>query len=64
MSDLVREAVDDYLTRTAEAEAISRSLAAIVQLSELRGTIRSRAGALKTSLLDRLREERDTELAP
>jgi hypothetical protein len=64
MSDLVREALDEYLKRLSEDEAVHRSLAAIDELSLRRRDLERAHGLLETSPLDELREERDEELAP
>ncbi len=64
MSELVREAVADYVARTSEEESVRQSLAAIDGLAELRQRIEDVHGCLATSFLDELRKERDAELAP
>ena len=64
MSDLVREVLDSYLQRLSGDEAMHRSLAAMEELSHLRGDIELAHGLLEPSLLDELREGRDQELAP
>lgn len=64
ISEIVREMMDEYLTRVSEDEEARRSLAAIDQLSVLRQRIERRHGRLDASLLDGLREERDEEIAP
>jgi hypothetical protein len=64
MSELVRESVADYLSRTSEEESVRRSLAAIDGLAELRQHVERKHGCLAVSLLDELREERDAEIAP
>jgi hypothetical protein len=64
MSELVREAMADYLARTSEDESVRQSLAAIEELAQLRQRIEQRHGCLPASFLDELREERDAELAP
>ena len=68
MSGLVREIVEEYLTRESVGEALRRSLAALDELTAMRRDIEREHGLLETSfldaLLDELREERDAELIP
>jgi len=68
MSDLVREIVDEYLTRESMDEALRRSLAALDELTAMRRDIERENGPLETSfldgLLDELREDRDAEITP
>jgi hypothetical protein len=68
MSDLVREIVDEYLTRESVGEALRRSLASLDELAAMRRDIEREHGLLQTSfldgLLDELREERDAEITP
>lgn len=61
MSELVREMMNEYLTRASEDESLRRSLAALDELAELRSRIESKHGRLPASLLDELREERDAQ---
>jgi hypothetical protein len=63
MSELVRDMMDDYLTRTSEEEATRRSVAALDEPAVLRRRVEQEHGALTPSLLDELREQRDTEVA-
>jgi hypothetical protein len=66
ISELVRESVDEYLTRLSGADALARTLAALDALSALRGEIQCERGGLETgalaTLMDETREERDAEL--
>lgn len=64
MSELVREIMADFLSRTSEEEAVRRSLAALDALAEIRHQIESEHGVLPTSFLDDMRKERDRELPP
>jgi hypothetical protein len=68
ISDLVREIVDEYLTRKSESEALRRSLTALDGLTHLRGRLEHDCRPLDASFLgaflDDLREERDAESAP
>ncbi len=68
MSDLVREIVEEYLTRESVGEALRRSLAALDELTAMRREIEREHGLLETSFLnafvDELREERDAEITP
>ena len=68
MSDLVREIVDEYLTRESVDEALRRSLAALDELAAARHDIEREHGLLEVSFLDglmeELREERDAEITP
>ena len=68
MSDLVREIVDEYLTRESVGEAVRRSLAALDELTAMRHDIEREHGLLETSfldaLMDEMREERDAEITP
>ena len=63
MSDLVRDIMDDYFTRTSEEESARRSLEAIDELTALRRRVEREHGRLPASMLDELREERDSEIA-
>ena len=66
MSDLVREIVDEYLTRESVGEALRRSLAALDELTAMRRDVEREHGLLETSFLDEfmdeLREGRDAEI--
>lgn len=62
MSDLVRQAVGEFLTRERETEAVSRSLLALDGLEALRRQMQNRSGTLPAAFLSRMREERDHEL--
>ncbi len=62
MSELVRQAMNEYLARIAEEESVHQSLAAVDRLTELRRGLERKHGRLAPSLLDELRQERDTEL--
>jgi plasmid stability protein len=68
MSDLVREIVDEYLTRESVGEALRRSLAALDELTAMRRDVEREHGLLETSfldtLMDELREGRDAEITP
>jgi metal-responsive CopG/Arc/MetJ family transcriptional regulator len=63
MSELVRDMMDEYLTRISEDEAARRAVAAIDELAMLRQDVEREHGCLAPSLLDELREERDAEVA-
>jgi plasmid stability protein len=68
MSDLVREIVDEYLSRESVGEALRRSLAALDGLTTMRQDLEREHGLLESSFLDTfidgLRDERDTEITP
>jgi len=68
MSDLVREIVEEYLTRESVGEAVRRSLAALDELTAMRRDMERQHGLLETSflytLMDELREGRDAEITP
>ncbi|NLE11688.1 MAG: ribbon-helix-helix protein, CopG family [Actinobacteria bacterium] len=64
MSELVRSAMDDYLTGVSEDESARRALAAIDELAEIRHLIEQKHGPLPATLLEELRDERDAEIAP
>ncbi|MFH0916306.1 MAG: ribbon-helix-helix protein, CopG family [bacterium] len=68
MSDLVREIVEEYLTRESVGEAVRRSLAALDELTAMRRDTEREHGLLEASfldtLMDELREGRDAEINP
>lgn len=64
MSELVREAVSEYLSRESETEAVRRSLVTLQRLEAIRQQVMLQNGALPDEFLDEMRTERDQELAP
>lgn len=62
ISQTVREAMTEYLSRTDHDEAVCRSLKALDDLVELRHDIQARRGPAEASVLDDVRDERDQEL--
>jgi predicted transcriptional regulator len=63
MSDLVREAVAEYVVdKTAEAE-IQQSLDAIEQLATIRQKLEAEFGLFPADLIEQIREERAQEQA-
>jgi hypothetical protein len=62
ISQMVREAMTEYLSRTDQDEAVRRSLKALDELAQLRHDIQARYGLVGVSVLDDVRDERDREL--
>jgi hypothetical protein len=62
ISDLVREATAEYLSRTDREEGLRRSLQALDMLTAVRQKIREFSGTAGIGLLEELREERDAEI--
>jgi hypothetical protein len=62
MSQLVREALAEYLSRLDQDNAARRSLRALDLLADLRQRIHAERGSTDVSLLEAAREERGQEL--
>jgi hypothetical protein len=62
MSEVVRQIMDEHIARLSEDKATQTALIALDELAQIRQTIEKRHGTLPGSLLESLREERDSEL--
>ena len=58
ISQMVREAMTAYLSRTDQDEAVRRSLKALDELAESRHDIQARCAPAASSVLDDVRDER------
>ena len=63
ISDVVREAVQDYLSEQDQDLRRTRELAALEKLNEFRARIMARHGVLDSAFLDEAREEREQQLS-
>ncbi len=63
MSEVVRQIMDEHIARLSADKATQDALTALDELAQMRRAIERRHGTLQESLLDSLREERDSELA-
>lgn len=62
MSEVVRQIMDEHISRLSAEQATRTALAALDELGQIRQAVEKRRGALQGSVLDSLREERDSEL--
>jgi hypothetical protein len=64
ISQLVREAMTEYLDMADRQESLRRSLRALEELDALRQATQGEVGIIQTSLLDDIRDGRAKESGP
>lgn len=62
MSELVREAVAEYLVERAEGMQVEQQLQALERLIRFRERVEARSGVYKGNLVTEARAERDNEI--